>query len=164
MPSGRRAVFARERIKKMFVVDPDSNCWLWTGVLNKKGYGSFYVRETGGKYVSLRAHRAMYQMFIGPIPDGKFVCHTCDIPSCVNPAHLFIGTHKENMSDMVKKGRQHRPIGEKSNFSKLTEQQVREIFRETGSQRAIAKKYGISKGTVAFIKHRQTWAHLDLER
>jgi len=59
MPSGRKAISARERIKKMFVVDPDSDCWLWVGVLNKKGYGSFYVRENGEKYVSLRAHRAM---------------------------------------------------------------------------------------------------------
>lgn len=77
-----------------------SGCWLWTGGLSGKRYGSL------GYYgKSERAHRASYKEFVGPIPEGLHVMHTCDNTICINPKHLVLGTHTENMQDKIKKGR-----------------------------------------------------------
>jgi hypothetical protein len=105
----RRRGGTRQRFANSYVIDP-SGCWLWTrerrytaecrkrnGLLD---YGAFWL---DGKYVT--AHRAAYQLLTGPIPDGLFVLHRCDIPGCVNPDHLWLGTHADNMADMANKGR-----------------------------------------------------------
>ena len=83
-----------------------SGCWEWQKALRSTGYGHF-GRSSGKRDTnrSISAHRASYEEFIGPIPDGLFVLHKCDNPPCVNPEHLFIGTHQDNMDDMVRKGR-----------------------------------------------------------
>ena len=81
-------------------VNRDGDCWMWTGTLNHKGYGQFWF---GTKHH--QSHRASWMMHRGPIPDGMWVLHKCDTPSCVNPAHLYLGTHAENMADMVARGR-----------------------------------------------------------
>src|SRR5258706_14501733 len=75
-------------------------CWIWNANKGDKGYGRLKVK---GKYQS--AHRFSYEAFTGPIPEKMFVCHTCDIPLCVNPEHLLIGNHKDNAQDCAKKGR-----------------------------------------------------------
>lgn len=79
----------------------DSNgCWIWQGAKNIRGYG--VVGYHGILYI---AHRLSYKLKVGPIPEGLLVCHKCDVPPCINPDHLFIGTYKDNSIDMVKKGR-----------------------------------------------------------
>jgi hypothetical protein len=90
----RRTLFGRTH------GDPVFGCWVWSGATNRKGYGVYIFR---GKYVG--AHRVAWTLFRGPIPDGLFVLHRCDNPPCLNPDHLFLGTHNDNMIDMVLKGR-----------------------------------------------------------
>lgn len=93
----KRARAEREFWSKVQKTD---TCWLWTGVIGAHGYGVF-----GGKKTRGRAHRLMWERVNGPIPDGLNVCHRCDNPPCVNPAHLFLGTVKDNAQDMMRKGR-----------------------------------------------------------
>jgi hypothetical protein len=82
-------------------VDRSGDCWIWTSsIRGKSGYGAFKV---DGKV--LNAHRFSYELFVGPIPEGDLICHTCDNRRCVNPSHLFVGTYKDNHSDGVNKGR-----------------------------------------------------------
>lgn len=86
--------------------EPMSGCWLWDGALCPTGYAKLHVSGTRRNYV--RGHRFAYQKFVGPIPSGMGVCHTCDVPSCVNPVHLFVGTQSDNMTDCSRKGRINR--------------------------------------------------------
>jgi hypothetical protein len=100
-----------------------------------------------------------YECFVGEIPDGMLVCHTCDVPKCVNPDHLFLGTSKENAADMVKKGRNYVTPREKHHHSKLTPNQVTELvdLRRSGKKLAeLAKMYDIHFGTVSQIYLKET--------
>jgi hypothetical protein len=85
-------------------IEKGEGCWLWTGAIGTKGYGR--VQYRGQLWT---ASRAVYNEFVGPIPAGMWVLHRCDNPPCVNPAHLFLGTHTDNVRDAVAKGR-HFPI------------------------------------------------------
>ena len=89
-----------DRFMAMVSPEPNTGCWLWLGSARPNGYGLFFL---GGKTVG--AHRAAWMLVRGPIPSGLFACHHCDVPACVNPAHLFLGTAKDNAADMDSKGR-----------------------------------------------------------
>jgi hypothetical protein len=86
-------------------VDKTDTCWIFTGYKDRDGYGQYGIRDQGIK-VSYQAHRFSYEAETGIYPGKLLVCHHCDNPSCVRPDHLFLGTNKDNMEDMVKKGRQ----------------------------------------------------------
>lgn len=82
-------------------VEKGDGCWLWTASVNRRGYGKFKLRS----YVQVSAPRVAWMLTNGEVPDGMFVCHTCDNPLCVNPSHLWIGTCADNNRDMMEKGR-----------------------------------------------------------
>jgi len=85
---------------KKFIQGSPNECWEWSAGKFKQGYGAFGIDKK-----MVNTHRVAYELFVGPIPEGLCVLHTCDNPSCVNPNHLFLGTQKDNIQDMVKKGR-----------------------------------------------------------
>lgn len=130
----------------------ESGCLIWPGYIEDTGYG----RAT---YKGRRwwAHRLTYTLKVGPIPEGKVVCHTCDNRRCVNAAHMFIGTRTDNSADMIAKGRSAK--GERHSQSKLTAKQVLQIKRDTRPRRIVAKEHGISIGTVGDILRGKTWTH-----
>jgi len=133
----------------------DANgCWRWRGALNAHGYGVVSKK-------SVLAHRLFYEQFIAhPIPDGKQVNHLCDVPDCVNPSHLVLGTNDTNIRDKISKNRQAR--GSAIASSKLTEDTVRIIRNLRGklSYRAIALRFGVSAATVSMVLNNQRWAHV----
>lgn len=136
--------------------EPNTGCWLWTAATAGKGYGYF---RYGDRMVA--AHRVSYAHFIGPIPRGAFVTHRCDIPVCVNPAHLELGTNATNMQDAATRGRIAR--GERHHGARLTENDVREIRSlHAGGMgcAAIAARYGMSQTHIYDIAARRYWAHV----
>lgn len=94
----------KEKIAACSIPVTESGCWLWTQTVDKDGYGVLAYR-VAGKKATVRAHRASFMAFVGEIQRGLFVCHKCDVPGCVNPSHLFLGTALDNTRDMIRKGR-----------------------------------------------------------
>ena len=138
----------------------ESGCHIWTGGLSVYGYGRL-IRKIGGKKRYLYVHRLVWERAHGPIPPGMFICHRCDVRSCVNPGHLFMGTHADNMADMVRKGRSPRRPGEMNcGGVKLTDEKVRAIRADTRVNRLIAVDYGVTRRTIDRIKKGQDWKHL----
>lgn len=139
-------------------VRKSKKCWIWTGCLWSNGYGR--VRANGRAVV---AHRVAYELAAGRIPSGKLVLHRCDVRACVNPRHLFLGTHADNVHDCMDKGRRAKLIGEQHPMSKLTEQQVREIRRSRKAGvtlSALASRYGVTPQAVCLAANNHSWSHL----
>ncbi len=145
---------------KVNKANPD-DCWEWQASKNPDGYGNFVHNgyNTG-------AHRVAYYLTNGKIPEGKEVCHACDNPSCVNPIHLWLGTHTDNIHDMHNKGRArpNAPKGTQSPNAKLTEAQVRQLRKDKESGATydeLALRYGVHRGYAQLIVARKRWAHID---
>ena len=147
----------RERFESRYIPEPNSGCWLWDA-----WYADF---PTGARGVmhddSLRrryAHQISFELFVGPIPDGALVCHTCDVSLCVNPRHLYAGTSAQNSADMVRRGRSAR--GARLPHAKLTDDMALAILADTRSQRQIARSVGVCQQTVSALKRGVTWRHV----
>lgn len=140
--------------------EPISGCWLWAGTYQSQGYGVANHKKVKGL-----AHRLSYTLHKGPIPDGMHVCHTCDNPACVNPDHLWIGTHQDNHKDKVNKGRASGGSlkGMAHNMRKLTDDSVREIRRlcsDGFTQTGVGRLFGVSQGQVWAIVTGRNWGHV----
>lgn len=144
-PATHRRFMAKVRVE-------EGGCWLWIGARNSKGYGCLGV---DGK--TQLAHRLAYEHWLGPLDAGLLVCHTCDVRPCVNPAHLWTGTHGENVADCVAKGRQVR--GEKNARAKLTAELVQEIrlLAADYTWEALARQYGVSPAHLKDIIGGRYW-------
>lgn len=143
-------------------------CWVWTACLGTSGYGRFGIGGRAGGTVY--AHHAAWDFSFGKRDKSLWVLHRCDNPACVNPRHLFLGTHDQNMADMMNKGRSSRgkprayARGESNKHSRLTEENVREIRARFASgdatRRTLASEFGVSYVTIDAIVHGKTWRHV----
>jgi hypothetical protein len=138
----------------------DTPCWLWTAGLFTNGYGQF---RAGPKKV--KAHRAAYEMEVGPIPGGALIRHRCDVRRCCRPDHVLPGDHAQNAADRDSRGRGRsippppRP-GESNPAAKLTKNQAIEIRILIGagcSREELAATYGVSPWTVRAIEENRIW-------
>lgn len=135
-----------------------NGCWLWLASKDIHGYGAFGLLTPAG-YKTVKAHRVSYALRYGTINSGQMVCHKCDCPKCVNPAHLFLGTQKDNMRDCADKGRIKIPHYKAllNGNGKLSEAQVAEIRRLKGqlTQRQLAKQYNVSQVHIGRIHRKE---------
>lgn len=157
MPNPRPAV---DRFHEKYERVPWSGCWIWTARVGGKGYG--YMSYEQGSQCEIGAHRISWLLHRGEIPEGRYVCHRCDVPSCVNPDHLFLGTALENKGDCDQKGRARYVTrrGEASNKAKLTVEAVLDIRSGTQTSAEYARKYGVTPSTIRYVKRRQSWSHI----
>lgn len=153
-------------------VNKTEHCWVWTGCLGKDGYGRISTLN-----IPELAHRASWRLINGEIPKNLWVLHHCDNPSCVRPDHLFLGSHLDNMMDMVKKGRQAKgdrnssvkhpeklPRGETHHFAKLNSKQIisiRKRFFHGEKQSRLSEEFNVSQSQISNIVIRKHWAHVN---
>jgi len=133
-------------LDKLEILEDRSKCWLWEGCVGNDGYGLIRV---GGKIVYV--HRLAYTIFVGEIPEGKCILHSCDVRNCCNPIHLWAGTNKENTRDMITKAR---------NSSKLLARDIPKICRMLACgypQRYTGKVFGISQSAINNINNGKAW-------
>lgn len=153
-----------DRLDKHSMPEPNSGCQIWLSrSRNPYGHGQMGVN---GK--TIMAHRVAWICAHGHIPAGMLVLHRCDTPGCINPNHLFLGTHQDNEDDKVRKGRQARgeklahprASGEKNGNSKLTANEVRAIRAMNAPQRRIAEQFGVTQAIISKIKRNEVWINV----
>lgn len=144
----------------------DDECWEWLGTKPGGAYGAITIER-----VSYKAHRVSWVLHNGEIPEGLLVCHTCDNPGCVNPTHLFLGTQKDNLEDMDKKGRRKYYNNETHPLCKLTDEEVREIRKlyedTTMTHEDLGIKFGVTRSYIHEVlagKKRKTGEEIAYKR
>jgi hypothetical protein len=148
-----------KRLYSKVIIDSKTKCHIWTGNTNA-GYGqtSFLGKKIG-------THRLSYILQKGNIPQGMIICHVCDNPSCVNPAHLFLGTAKTNAEDKVAKNRQIKNTwskGENHPCAKLNESNIIEIRNSNFNNLELSQKFNVTKSTISKIKNFRIWRNINV--
>lgn len=147
-----------ERLIKGIKKDRVTGCWIWTKGKNLDGYGRIRVNN-----VKTGAHRLSYEIHKGTIPKGVCVLHSCDTPACCNPLHLTLGSHFDNIQDMMKKGRKGDKRGSQNGKAKINESSVLEIIERSrhGENRSkLSIAYGLSKCQISAIVTGRAWKHI----
>jgi HNH endonuclease len=134
-----------------------SECWPWSGSRNSTGRGMFSCGKGKGTFL---APRILWLLVTGDDPGKKNVLHRCDHPWCCNPKHLWLGTQRQNVIDMIEKGRKWMPIGEKHGRAKLTDAAVRAIRRSRKNNYVLAVDYGVTNALISMVKRRLIWKHV----
>ncbi len=145
----------REKLELNSMPITECGCWIWMKSTCDCGYGTC---SWNGKI--FKTHRISWRVHRGEIPFGMHVLHRCDLPPCINPDHLFLGTHQENMRDKKEKKRSASVLGTKNPRAILTQEDVFEIFHSTGPAANIAAKFNVNRGTVYSIRNGHNWRHL----
>lgn len=140
----------RETIERRSSPVPESGCWIWEGSVGSHGYGDLTISNK-----HLLAHRVSYEAYVGEIPTGMFVMHTCDVRSCVNPAHLVVGTNKDNMKDKCMKGRWAGQGPRKLSYVDAVE--IRRLRNGGVMAKDIAKSYGVHSDHIRKITSFKVW-------
>ncbi len=144
----------RERFNEKWELDVASGCHVWSAGTDISGYGRVFIGGRGSRLT----HRVSWELSRGPIPAGLCVLHHCDNPPCVNPDHLFLGTHTDNARDRSNKGRSMR--GSSHVDAKLSESDVVKILRSALRNCDLAEHYGVSRPQISRIRHRVDWRHV----
>lgn len=150
------------RLEALSIPEPNSGCHLWLGAICPTGYGRISIGPKASRRYK-RAHRISWEVHRGPIPGGLLVCHKCDVRSCVNPDHLFLGTHADNCADMMRKGRGrpgYHPRGTvltSLTSAVLNPALAREIRLSAESAGRVAKRLGVGKSTISDVRSGATW-------
>lgn len=134
-----------------------NGCWEWDGFIDPNGYARFKTIESHKRYL---AHRLSYALAFGETPKGMHICHKCDNRKCVRPDHLFVGTAKDNIHDMI--GKKRHSYGEKNPGAKLDEDKVRDILSSNASLMDMSNQYNVSKKLILNVKQRKAWKHVNI--
>lgn len=146
----------QKEFHQKYKIDDVTGCWNWTGSICQKGYGRIKHKKK-----AIKAHRLSFEIHFHAIDNSElFVCHKCDNRRCVNPEHLFLGTCKDNIEDMYKKGRNSPRHGENSGTAKLTEDIVKGILVDERTHKQIAIELGVTRECISRIKQRKSWKHV----
>jgi len=152
----------KPRFEEKYVINETSGCWIWTGAKLPSGYGQIKIP---GARKQVYAHRLAWMLHRGEVPQKMRVLHKCDNPTCVNPEHLFLGSSRDNMQDMKRKGRHL--YGERNVEAKLKTEQVERIKTLLAgsefTQLELAKMYSVSPMTISRIARGERWAHVSPE-
>lgn len=145
-------LWKQKLIEDNCIPEPNSGCWIWEGWVTGKGYGQISIDK---KYIG--AHRLSWEAFFGEISGKQLVCHKCDVKLCVNPEHLFLGTHADNSNDMHAKGRARPPSGVSHYRAKFSAEDIKKIRSDTRPLSVIGAEYGSSRQYIWKIKKRWLW-------
>lgn len=160
MARPKKGVTFWDRVAAGTLPPDERGCRIWTGHVNDDGYGRI---NRDGRLVYI--HRAICERDHGPLPAGHEACHTCDRPACLEPSHLFPGTHAENMADCARKGRKLGRAGSRNPAAKLDEMEVALIKIQLGAGHRLAdlgREFGVKPETIGAIKAGRIWRHVAL--
>lgn len=151
-------IYHEIRFWNLVSIGSEDECWMWKGAIDADGYG-FFRHE----HRNLKSHRVAFKIHHKQDPQSGLVCHSCDVPGCCNPKHLFLGTPSQNMQDMASKGRFPNRKGSMHPLSVMTEQAVVEIRRKSAcgeSTKALAAEYKTCKSNIWLIVSGKSWKHV----
>lgn len=142
-----------KRFEQKYIGEPNSGCWIWIGAVGSNGYGHIWIgKGVAPSWCYAPAHRVSWELHRGPIPEGMCVLHRCDNPYCVNPDHLFVGTHRDNKADCVRKKRHAHSAGGNHPGIKLSLDDVIAIRASKDSHTHLARQFGVTASHICSIR------------